>query len=136
MASHSGKTLTLQLPWTLLVAIGDSNAKVFHPATAWYSIKDLLRVWPEFEQNASQPNFRAVAGLQVSNDPNFPGASTELGGPLTADGKNWSADTTVTSAIANVRFFRLGWLVWVNAGGTAPLFGRCGGEAVVTFDRG
>lgn len=128
--------MTLQLPWTLLVAIGDSNAKVFHPATAWYSTKDLLRVWPEFEQIASQTHFRAVGAIQVTNDPNLPGASTELGSPLTVDGKNWGADTIVTSAIANSRYFRLGWLVWVNTGGAAPLFGRCGGEAVVTFDRG
>lgn len=124
--------MTFQLPFTLLVAIGDSANKVFHPGTAWGSTDDLLKAWPEFEQAASQPNFRAVAALQVSNDPNVPGASTEIGTALTADGKNWGVNFDVTSAIANFRFVRFGWLVWVNAGGTAPLFGRCGGQVVVT----
>ena len=93
--------MTLQMPFTLLVALGDSQNKVFHPSTPWISTKDLLRVWPEFEQIASQANFRAVAALQVCNDTSVPGASTEIGTPLTADGKNWGVDFTATSAIAN-----------------------------------
>lgn len=124
--------MTLQMPFSLLVAIGDVSNKVFHPATAWVSTEEILRIWPEFGQAASQTHFRAVAALQVSNDPNVPGGTTEIGTALTADGKNWGVNFDPASALANFRFVRIGWMVWVNAGGSPPLFGRCGGHVALT----
>lgn len=121
--------MKLPLPFTLLVALGDVDNKVFHAGTAWIPIDQLQFVRAQFEQMASQTNFRAVFAYQVSNDPHVPGAATDVGTALTTDGPNFTAKVDILSALAGYRFVRFGWRVWYNVGGTPPLFGRCGGDA-------
>ena len=81
-----------------------------------------------FEQMASQVHFRGVFAYQVCNDPMIPGAATEVGTALTADGMNFTGKADIAALLVNARFVRFGWLVWFNAGGAAPLHARCGGQ--------
>lgn len=120
--------MRLEMPYSLLVAINDSSTKLFHAATPFVTTEDLLFAWPEFVQMASQTNFRAVAAVQVANDIYVPGLVTEIGAALTADGTNFGVRLDLATAIANARWARFGWNVWVNSGGAPPLFGRCGGH--------
>ena len=41
---------------------------------------------------------------------------------------NFGGKVDISSNLANVRWVRFGWLVWLNTGGSAPLHGRCGGD--------
>lgn len=127
--------MRLEMPFTLLVAINNSASKAFHAATPFVTTEDLIFAWPEFFQMASQTDFRAVAAVQVANDIYSPGLVTEIGTPLTADGTNFGVRLDLATAIANSRWARFGWNVWVNSGGTPPLFGRCGGHVNLTRGR-
>lgn len=125
--------MVLQLPFTLLVAL--DTPKVFHPGTPFISAAGLLTAFPEFEQAASQANFRGVVAVQVSNDGITGGTVTEIGTPLTADGHNWGVKFDLVSTIANARFVRFGWYVWLSSAGSMQ-FGRCGGQVVLTRSDG
>ena len=120
--------MRLEMPFTLLVALTDSSTKMFHAGTAWVTTEELLAAWAEFAQMASQTDFRAVAALQVANDPNVPGAVTEMGTALTTDGTNFGVRFDPANAIANARWVRFGWNVWFNGSPTPPVFARCGGH--------
>lgn len=122
----------IALPWTALVAFADVNNKVFAPATGYVSAADVKRLRGTFEMRGSQTNFRCVFAYQVADSDGSPGAVFELGSAQTADGFNYGTITDVFNNTSPKQLVRFGWNVWYNAGGTPPLFARCGG--VVEYD--
>jgi hypothetical protein len=124
--------MTFDLPWTTLVANTDVNSKRFFPASGWIDASQVGWLRGFFEQLCSQANFRCVFAYQVANADGVPTATYELGTALSADGANNGTLTDVSANTYPGQLVRIGWNVWYNAGGTPPLFARCGGRAHYT----